>query len=143
MKKQAIRKRIWKDIHLWGMYVLMTAFLFLSPPQGTAQHLEVTPFGGYMFGVKIKGTSGDFRIRDDVHFGGSLSYGLRHDLHLQFSYLRKSSEAQRRSTGIVGYEDIFDIVTEYYQVGLVKEAWASFSSSGVFIPKDLVTVNYH
>ena len=99
---------------------VLVFILFVLPLVGQAQRIEITPTGGYMFGGKIRAYEGDFKITDKGSYGGAIGYSVDDWSQMEFFYMRQSSEGRLRTFGVFDSETLFDLVTEYYQVGVVR-----------------------
>jgi hypothetical protein len=59
-----------------------------------AQKVEVTPFGGYVFGGNMQGDYGDVHINDNAQYGGMISIAVSRVVDIDLIYNRSDTKAQ-------------------------------------------------
>ncbi len=110
-------KTIWKILAF--ALVIMTILPFESQAQ---KRVEITPFGGYMFGGRIRFYEGELRIKDNGNYGIALSTEIRPDVQFELSWSQMQSNATFRPNYGYGYlEGSFDVNVNYFQAGGVWE----------------------
>jgi hypothetical protein len=101
------------------------ALVLLVLPQDLAAQgkIELTPFGGYMFGGKMRFYEGDLKINDNANYGLVMDIEIAPDTKFELLWSHMSTEA--RFTGSYGYDFLstppFDVSVGYIQVGTVRE----------------------
>ena len=87
--------------------------------QTSYPQVEITGFGGYTFKNSFDIVGGKATIGDGFTYGGSLAFGFRSDMDVEFYYSRQESTLSARSTLFTS-----DLVTEgnvsYWMLGGVK-----------------------
>lgn len=102
----------------------------------TAQTIEITPMFGYTFNGAYDGYVGKLDMKDDISYGGQLSFGLSSGNVLQLSYQRNEAKLNFRPyRGVEFPADQYDMGVEHYQLGFVKEL-----SRGTTVPFGLVSL---
>ena len=104
-----------------GILVLM---VLLDPLQILAQsRIEISPYGGYMFGGKLRFYEGDLKIDDNVNYGLAMDFAVATDTKIEISWSQMSTTA--RFKPYFGYDylnaDPFDVNVGYIQVGSIRE----------------------
>ncbi len=103
--------------------IVVFAVLFFIPSELSAQgKFEISPFGGYMFGGRIRFYEGELRINDNANFGVALSTEIRPGFQFELSWSQMQSNASFRPN--YGYEDFagdFDVNVNYFQAGGIWE----------------------
>lgn len=87
--------------------------------------VEITPFGGYMFGGKLRFYEGELKVEDNVNYGILLDFALARDTKLEFFWSQMSTTARFKT--YYGFDfpelaDPFDVNVNYIQIGGVQEA---------------------
>jgi hypothetical protein len=105
--------------------IALMAFL-LSPIAINAQNtIEITPFGGWMFGGKVRYAQGDLNIVSNGSYGISIDATIAPYQQLEFFYTRMESTAEWRAVGIgnPNYPDSenFKVSVNYLQIGSLRE----------------------
>jgi len=97
--------------------------LLLYPASSSAQgKFEITPFGGYMFGGKLRTYQGDLKVQDNANYGLLINIAIAKDQKFEFFWSQMQTSADFRP--YYGYEDLranFDLNINYYQIGTVRE----------------------
>jgi hypothetical protein len=75
-----------------SIYIL--ALLLCLPFIITAQGVEITPFGGYVFGGTLHGNYGDVHINDNAQYGGMISIGISPSMDVDLLYNRSDTKAE-------------------------------------------------
>ncbi len=96
----------------------------LLPAIAAAQaRIEVSPFGGYMFGGKMRFYEGDLKINDNASYGLALDIEVAPNTKLELFWSQMSTEA--RFVGKYSYDYLttppFDVSVGYIQVGSLRE----------------------
>ena len=104
--------------------IALAVLLMLLPDGANAQgKFELTPFGGYMFGGKMRFYEGDLKINDNANYGLVLDVEVAPDTKLELFWSQMSTTAQFK--GYYGYDflttDPFDVNVGYIQIGSVRE----------------------
>jgi len=71
------------------LFVMLTCLYFFA----SAQTVEVTPFGGYVFAGTIQGGSGFARIKDNAQYGGIISFAVSRVMDVDLLYNRSDTKA--------------------------------------------------
>lgn len=98
-----------------------------------SQKIEITPFGGYMFGGKVKFIQGDLKILDGPNYGLLIDVPLQKGVSVEMFWTRMESEAEWRPTYYYTPdfpETDFNVNVNYFQVGALKEADINESIKG-------------
>lgn len=97
--------------------------LILYPTASSAQgKFEITPFGGYMFGGKLRTYQGDLKIQDNANYGLLIDIAVAKDTKFEFFWSQMQTHAEFRP--YYNYEHLrgeFDVNINYYQIGTVRE----------------------
>ena len=101
---------------------LALAMTMALPSGLAAQGLEITPFGGYQAGARLRVQEGDLRISDNPNLGVIINVPLQPggQLELLFAHQETNMKLTRRATGL--QETLFDMAVEYIQAGALYEA---------------------
>jgi len=97
---------------------LLIAITILLPFCLMAQTVEVTPFGGYVFGSTWNGSSGSVHFDGNAQYGGQISVGISRVVDVDFIYNRCDTKAQSSLVGFVVRE--VPISINYMQIGFTK-----------------------
>lgn len=74
--------------------IIFLAVLLGLPVIMVAQTVEVTPFGGYVFGGTMHGDYGDVHINDNAQYGGMISFAVSRVMDVDLIYNRSDTKAQ-------------------------------------------------
>jgi hypothetical protein len=88
-----------------------------------AQSVEVTPFGGYVFGGTMNGDYGEVYIYDNAQYGGMISFAISRVMDVDLIYNRSDTKAQINYYNNVGYLKPsleIPLSINYIQVGFTK-----------------------
>lgn len=104
-----------------GLIFLM---VLIDPVQIFAQgKIELSPFGGYMFGGKMRFYEGDLKIDNNANYGLALDIEIAKDTKLELIWSQMNTTARFRP--YYGYDFIdsnpFDVNVGYIQVGTIRE----------------------
>ncbi len=96
----------------------------LLPSETVAQgKIELTPYGGYMFGGKMRFYEGDFKIKDNANYGLIMDIEIAPDTKVELMWTHMNTTAEFR--GSYGYDFLstppFDVGVGYLQIGTVRE----------------------
>jgi hypothetical protein len=114
---------------LFILLLVPAVFSQYSTPsnQGEYYHkAEISPMVGYQFGGSINFIQGDFKMYNNVNYGGSIDLLLGRAATLEFSYTRMDTHADWQP--FYGYTldypvRSFDIACNYFQIGVLKEGY--------------------
>ncbi len=103
--------------------IFMLAALICLPFLIKAQKVEVTPFGGYVFGGTMQGNTADAHINDNAQYGGIISIAVSRVVDFDLIYNRSDTKAQLIYSSVGGIalptKDI-PISINYMQIGFTK-----------------------
>ncbi|MCX6268304.1 MAG: DUF2715 domain-containing protein [Bacteroidetes bacterium] len=102
---------------------LLLAVLICLPFIMNAQSVEVTPFGGYVFGGTMNGDYGDVHINDNAQYGGMISLAVSRVMDVDLIYNRSDTKAQVNYFSINGYVKPYvevPLSINYMQIGFTK-----------------------
>lgn len=88
----------------------------------SAQIIEITPFAGYQIGGTLKGYNNwEFKINNNMSYGGRVAVGLSTTTFVEFTYLRSDTEGQYFGyyDGTIG--DKTPLSSNYIQLGGLQE----------------------
>jgi hypothetical protein len=74
--------------------ILIVSILFCLTFMLKAQTVEVTPFGGYVFGGTMQGNSGSAFIKDNAQYGGMISFAVSRVMDVDLIYNRSDTKAE-------------------------------------------------
>lgn len=107
--------------------VLFIVTLLLGLPGIQAQDseeggLEIYSTYGYMFGGYLRTYDGQINIGDDDNFKIGLNYTIAPGTQLEIHWMHQSSDVRiTEYGGLFEYENQFDLNTDYFQIGVLKE----------------------
>ena len=110
-----------KNIVILGF---LLAFLLMDPMGIIAQRkVELSPFGGYMFGGKVKFYEGDLKVNDAANYGVALDVEVAPDTKLEVFWSQMSTTAEFNPYYGFDYLAVepFDVNVGYIQIGSVRE----------------------
>ena len=115
---------------------LLAAFFSFSGAQARPR-MEITPFGGYMWGGSVSGWEGEIRIPGTGNWGIALNVDMRPETQLELCFSRQYSALEVRWYDYTQpREELFDIAVEYYQIGALQK----FRGSGDYGPYTVLTL---
>ena len=93
---------------------------------GNYRMIEINPMVGYQFGGRMNFYEGNFKIYDNLNYGGNLDFILGRRITFELGYTRMDSHGYWQP--FPGFEKDYpytelDIAVNYFQVGILKEAW--------------------
>jgi len=92
--------------------------LILAPAILRAQHLEITPFGGYVFPVTWNASSGSIYFQGNAQYGGMINIGVSRVIDVDLIYNRIDTKA---NPSILGYPtNEIPLSINYMMVGFTK-----------------------
>jgi hypothetical protein len=97
--------------------------LICLPLMMYAQTVEITPFGGYVFGGTLNGDYGDVHIDGNAQYGGMISLGVSRVMDVDLIYNRSDTKAQVNYYNYGGYvKPSLDVPLSinYIQIGFTK-----------------------
>jgi hypothetical protein len=114
-------KQMKKHISITGFLLILILFV---PDVIMAQgKIELTPFGGYMFGGRMRFYEGDLKIQDNANYGLAMDVEIANNTKLELFWNQMMTTAEFRP--FYGYEslriDPFDVNVGYIQIGSVRE----------------------
>lgn len=103
-----------------GIAIVIMAF----PLDLSAQaRIEISPYGGYMLGGKMRFYEGDLKINDAANYGLALDVEVAPDTKIEIFWSQMGTTAQ--FNGSYGYDfldtDPFDVNLGYIQIGSLRE----------------------
>jgi len=104
--------------------LLLFALLLVLPLSGSAQRkVELTPFGGYMFGGKFRYYEGEMKYENAANYGITVDFELAPNTKLEFFWAQMQTTATFKPYYGYDYIDIdpFDVNVNYYQLGSLRE----------------------
>jgi len=111
-----------KIFYYFGLAIAMLILIYPSETHAQGK-FELTPFGGYMFGSKIRMYEGELKIHDNPNYGFALDIEMAPETKLELFWTQMNTTAQFR--GYYGYDflttDPFDVSVGYIQIGSVRE----------------------
>ncbi len=111
-----------KTLFLALMAIGLAAFIIPSDAISQGK-IELTPFGGYMFGGKMRFYEGDLKINDNANYGLIMDVEVAPDTKIELLWSHMSTEAGFQ--GKYGYDFLttppFDVSVGYIQIGSVRE----------------------
>ena len=113
--------RIYKFLAL----VIITLSVLVPSVTFAQAKVEVTPFGGYMFGGKLRFYEGELKIQDNANYGILLNFALAPDTKLELFWSQMATTARFKSYYGFDFpelEDPFSVNVNYIQIGGVQEA---------------------
>jgi hypothetical protein len=102
--------------------ILMLAVLIILPFVMKAQRVEVTPFGGYVFGGTMEGSSGDVHFRDNAQYGCMVSLAVSKAFDLDLLLNCSATTAEINYFDLINnslYEEV-PLSINYMHVGVTK-----------------------
>jgi hypothetical protein len=103
--------------------IFLVAVAFCLPFMSIAQKVEVTPFGGYVFGGTMYGDYGDVHINDNAQYGGMISIAVSRVMDVDLIYNRSDTKAQVNYFSVNGYTKPYvdvPLSINYMQLGFTK-----------------------
>ena len=103
--------------------IIFLAVLICLPFMMYAQSVEITPFGGYVFGGTLHGDYGEVHIDDNAQYGGMISVAVSRVIDLDLIYNRSDTKAQVNYYDIGGYVQPsleIPLSINYIQIGFTK-----------------------
>jgi hypothetical protein len=105
-----------KSIYLMAAMICLPFFIM-------SQTVEITPFGGYVFGGNMQGDYGDVHIDGNAQYGGMISVAISRVVDIDLIYNRSDTKAQVNYFSEYGYtQPSLDIPLSinYMQIGFTK-----------------------
>jgi hypothetical protein len=103
-----------KILHFVAVFACLPALL-------NAQTVEVTPFGGYVFGGSMSGTSANVHINGAAQYGGIISIGVSRVMDVDLLYNRSDTKADLDSYYVLqGYKPQIPLSINYMHIGFTK-----------------------
>lgn len=103
--------------------ILLFAAVICIPFLMNAQNVEVTPFGGYVFGGNMQGDYGDVHIDDNAQYGGMISFAVSKVMDVDLIYNRSDTKAHVNYFTYNGYAQPsleIPLSINYMQIGFTK-----------------------
>jgi hypothetical protein len=103
--------------------ILFLGVIFSLPFMMKAQKVEVTPFGGYVFGGTMQGNNADVHINDNAQYGGMISIGVSRVMDVDLIYNRSDTKAQINyfsMGGVIKPSQDVPLSINYMQLGFTK-----------------------
>jgi opacity protein-like surface antigen len=87
-----------------------------------AQAIEITPYGGYMWGGRFKGFNGEVDFGDHGNFGIAASTEVRPGSFVEFTWFQmESKDSYVRYYGESHRNRSLNILNNYFQLGMIQE----------------------
>jgi len=102
--------------------ILFLAAMIFLPFIMTAQKVELTPFGGYVFGATLYASNSEVHINGNAQYGGMLSFAVSRVMDVDLLYNRSDTKAQityYTSYNNLSYEEV-PLSINYMHVGFTK-----------------------
>jgi len=135
------------------LFVAVIVTFFITPDVVKAQGaVELSPFGGYMFGGSYKFYEGKFKINDAANYGIAADFKVARDTKIELMWTQMNTTAQFQP--YYGYDYLatnkFDMNVGYIQIGSVRELeldnvhpFGVFTlGTTYFIPKNVQFADY-
>lgn len=108
-----------------------------GPKPGSIAKLEIMPFGGYMFGGRIKLYDGEIDINGNGNYGVALGFPIEKILTVELSYFRMDTKADWNPyRGVTNPPaGSYDMAMQYFQLGGIK-----YLTTGAVKPFGLVSL---
>jgi len=103
--------------------IVFLAVMICLPFLIIAQKVEVTPFGGYVFGGNMQGDYGDVHLDGNAQYGGMISIAVSRVVDVDLIYNRSDTKAQVNYFYYDYYEQSFvevPLSINYIQFGFTK-----------------------
>ena len=97
---------------------LLLLMLSISPALIQAQHVEITPFGGYVFPVTWNGSNGSIYFHGNAQYGGMVNIGVSRVIDVDLIYNRIDTKADPAIVGVTF--DQLPLSINYFMVGFTK-----------------------
>jgi hypothetical protein len=104
-------------------HILFFAAMICLPFLMMAQSVEVTPFGGYVFGGTLNGDYGEVHIDDNAQYGGMISFAVSRVMDVDLIYNRSDTKAHVDYYNYGGYIQPsleIPLSINYMQIGFTK-----------------------
>lgn len=98
--------------------VLLLSFFVSGLMTLQAQHVEITPYGGYVFPVTWYAGNGDLYFNGNAQYGGMLNIGVSRVFDVDLIYNRIDTKANVYLPGYLS--DDFSLSINYFMVGGTK-----------------------
>lgn len=98
--------------------LLTLLILFSALYPALAQHVEITPFGGYVFPARWNASNGSLYFYGNAQYGGIIDIGMSRVVDIELMYNRIDTKASSEAIGYP-YEDV-PLSENYYMVGITK-----------------------
>ncbi len=92
--------------------LLLLGGIFLT--NNEAQEIELTGYYGYMLNTNLKTYYGEFKLENNLNYGGILGVGLSSDIFAEFTYKRQDSKVHYIYHN---NSEPLAMSTEYYHLG--------------------------
>jgi hypothetical protein len=123
-------------------YSLITALVLIFTisslsPALARPRVEITPFGGYMWGGTASGWEGEIRIPGTGNWGVALNVDVLPETQLELCFSRQYSALEVRWYDYtLPREELFGLAVEYYQIGALQK----LRGSGDYGPYTVLTI---
>ncbi len=135
-------KKIFKISGLM-IFVILLTHSSLTIGQGM---VEISPFGGYMFGGSLNCYEGKIKVDNNANYGVAVDFKVAKDTQLELMWTQMNTSGRFEPYyGYLQYQGEFDMNVGYIQIGSVREfdmdnvkPFGVFSlGTTYFIPKDV------
>ncbi len=98
--------------------IIVMAVVLMLPFMAKTQTVEITPFGGYVFGSTWNGNGGSVYIAGNAQYGGQISVGISRAVDVDIIYNRSDTKAQFSGYNFSLLES--PVSVNYMQIGFTK-----------------------
>lgn len=127
--------------------ILLLALLIILPFVMKAQRVEITPYGGYVFGSNYHGDYGKAHIRDNAQYGVMFSLKVSRSIDVDLLYNRSVTTAEVTYNTLINnlYEENIPLSINYMHIGFtenirINKIVSPFLGTNIgacaFVPKD-------
>ena len=136
------------------MKKLLFALIIALPFAAISQTVEITPFGGYVFGSTLQANGGDVHFNGNAQYGGMINIGVSRVVDVDLIYNRIDTKAQINAYGNMNslILDEVPISINYMMIGATKNFRVNPTVSpfigmslgaSLFYPKESGKYNYN
>jgi len=111
---------MFKKLFIFLLLLFLSAQIYGQKKYG--QNVEINPYMGFFFGGNLYVKEGKLNIKDDINYGGTISFKLQDELRGELSYNRTSTKLKLVESGFGDVKDLFDLGVTYVHGGIT---WAS------------------
>ncbi len=122
------------------MKKIILALILLFSLSSFAQHIEISPYGGFTFGGKILADNGKLAFHSSAHGGLNFNFFLNDNHGIYVDYMLQTTKVDVWHTDISNDKDVVDINLSWYQLGYIYKTtyqnfypFAGFSLGATYI----------